>query len=483
MKNTNKTMLVLLLTLSPSLLMAAVNDELKRFHKCYALFVGERVLTTDALWKAVETGKKTGTDACMEIFDKATLISGKIAQTNGVPDEIGAKVLNNFLRFQVSQFKVPDYSKATTPGIVVYTSDVIDTYESAYHFIYSIFTPKMKYSESITRDFSLRGIRTTSAASRTRSVVRGNLPVFRQGTFKYVYDAKGVGSYVPDNLTTFSPKLVDTGILTGIIKNDTKNIITNTTYFKSSNFSNTDVNQHFGGGVIGTQPYLIGNVGKVGFNNGGTGLFRRWGKHVMDDFLCRELPSLRTTDVVKEVSITSTIPYRTGISCMACHSSMDFLAGAVRNGNRTTSHNGNDITAVGFFGRVSATSAYAPMPVEKNDASFARRPANGRLFYRSYDGSIVKEEVIGAQELGEVMAETNDFYVCAAKRYYRFLTGINVDLSDSGDINTPELGRGAEYQRNKVIQMGLDLKNHQSGRSLIKSIIEQNAFIYPDQGV
>ena len=131
-------MLFFVLTLTPSLVVATVSDELKRFNKCYALFVGERVKTSDSLWVAVETKKKTGTDACMEIFDKATLTAGKIAQVKGVSDEIGTKVLNNFLRYQQSQLRVPNYKTAIGNGNDRFTVDVTDTNEAAYHFIYTL---------------------------------------------------------------------------------------------------------------------------------------------------------------------------------------------------------------------------------------------------------------------------------------------------------------------------------------------------------
>jgi hypothetical protein len=93
------------------------------------------------------------------------------------------------------------------------------------------------------------------------------------------------------------------------------------------------------------------------------------------------------------------------------------------------------------------------------------------------------KEVEGLQQLGESMATTNDLYVCAAKRYYRFLTGIDVNLADLGNINTPAISLGEKFQRERVIKMGLDLKSHQSLRSLIKNIIKTEAFIYPDRGV
>ncbi len=483
MKNKKYTLFVFLLSLAPSIVMGAVSDELKRFNKCYALFVGERVKTSDALWIDVDTGKKSGTTACMEIFDKATLgTKGEIAKSSDPSNDIGAKVLNTFMRFQQSQFQVGDYSKVLE-GPDEPTRDVIDINEAAYHFVYSLFSPGQKFSDIVTRDYSLRAIR-YSAHKRTRSLLNRALEELEQGT--YVFQPRKFMSslLVPEDVDPFKVTFADTGILIGMERDDIKNTITNPSLTKKYVFNDYNVNQHIGSGAVGTQAYLMGNIGKDDPSDGALELYRRWGKHVMEDFLCRELPALRSSDVLSEVNIASKIPYRNGISCMGCHSSMDPLASVLRNGKIGWSLSPRfKNERVKFFGQLAPTLGFAEIPVLDRDLNFSKRPANGRLFYRSYDGSLVKQEMVGVKELGPNMAATNDLYVCAAKRYYKFLTGISVNLNDPGNINSPELSEGAVFQKNKVIQMGLDLKKHQSGRSLIKAIIEQKAFIYPDQGV
>ncbi len=486
MKEINKTAFIFLLSLTPSIVMATVSDEVKRFYKCYSLFVGERVKTSDALWQAVESGKKSGTDACMEIFDSATLTSnGEISK--GMSNDVGVKVLNTFTRFQKSQFMIPDYGPVIGTSSDRYTRDVTDSNEAAYQFVYTMFNPKEKFSNVVTRDFSIKAIRYSKYPVRTLSVLNNKeLIGYAQGTYKSIPTASGGSKIVPDNLTEFHPVLAETGILIGLKRVNFVNDITNTAVFEKLNygFNDPNVSQHIGGGVMGTQAYLFANLGRSGFGDGGATIFRRWGKNVMDDFLCRELPTLRTTDVIKEVNTASTIAFKTGISCMACHASMDNLSGVLRNGRISySSTEGIEFKKVKYFGVRTPTLAYADMPVLKADKDFYRRPPHGRLFYRSYDETLVKKEMVGPQALGEVMAETNDLYVCAAKRYYRFLTGITVDLADIGNINTPVFTKGAKYQREKVIQLGLQLKKHQSGRELIKSIISQEAFIRPQDGV
>ena len=471
MKKNKYIPLVLLLSLSPAIVLAALSEDLKKLNKCYAIFVGERIKTTDPLWKAVESGKKTGTDACMAIFDRGALdASGSVTKAD--PDDpsniVGSKVLTNFLRFQQSQFKVPDVLPILASS-ELFTRDVIDLNEPAYHVLYSIFAPNQKYSDVVKRTYGLRAIR-SSGASRSLSINGDELPDFRQNN-------PGGG------LRAFNPTFVPTGRFMGISKNNISNVIIEGPVLANYELNNFNVNRHMGAGAIGSQPYLSANVGQDEFSDGGNKMFRRWSKNMLDDFLCRDMPALRSVDVVNEVQTNSNIVFKNGISCMACHSAMDPLAATIRNGFIGYSFYEDHPSKLRFYSETNVTAGFANMPTINRDGNFHARPPNGRLFYRSYDGSIVKEEVVGIQQLGEKIAATNDLYVCAAKRYYRFMTGISVDLSDIGSLGTRVFTKGESFQRNKVIQMGLDLKQHQSIRSLIKNILDQKAFLYPDQGV
>lgn len=487
-----KLLISLSLLLFSQLLQAQASDELRRLNKCYGLFVRERIPTDHPLWVAVSKGTKSGTDACMEIFDKAKLTSsGELPKTNGNYDYEGMRVLNSFLRFHKSQFEIPDFATVVGTGVDRSTRDVTDSNEPAYHFLYSLFAPEQKFSDVVTRDFSIRSRRYSMKSERSRSVASGALPLITQGVYKSVQDADGRSIFIPDDakggVSPFQPVLPETGILIGLDVDQEDNSI-DPSHFESNfgvlKFNSTNVNQHLGGGIMGSQSYLLANLGKDGFVSGGTVLHRRWGKHVMADFLCRDLPALRSKDVIAEVDAESKIAFRTGISCMGCHSSMDPLAGAIRNSRAAWSHNGGQPhNRVKFIGHRPPDMAYADFPSKAADGSFFRRPASARLYYRSYNGELVMKEVEGLQQLGESMATTNDLYVCAAKRYYRFLTGIDVNLADLGNINTPAISLGEKFQRERVIKMGLDLKSHQSLRSLIKNIIKTEAFIYPDRGV
>lgn len=472
---------------------ADISEELKRLQKCYALFVRERIAPTDSLWLQVKNKSKSGTAACMEIFDRAKLgTNGEIKKLkDGSYDYEGMRVLNTFLRFHTSQMSIPDFAPVIGTNNQRLTKEVTDANSVAYHFLYSLFGNKAKYSDVFTKEHTFRAVRYSKKGERQRSIFGMVMPKLQQGVYMSQRNDAGVTITIPrpdrGGVSDFTPLLVQTGILVGLVPDNADNSISpaHDTFINSGfGFTSLNVTQHLGGGVLGTQAYLLANLGKDGFANGGTNLQRRWGKNVLSDFLCRELPALRSKDVIPEVDPESAIAYRTGISCMGCHSAMDPLAGVVRNMRANWTHNTGAVgQRIKFIGERQSDLSSMPFPSKKADGSFHRRPAEGRLYYRSYDGSLVLKEMEGLTELGQAMAQTNDAYVCAAKRYYQFLTGINISLADIGDINTPVMTTGEKEQRERVIALGLQLKNHQSLRTLIQSIIESRAFIYPDRGV
>jgi hypothetical protein len=68
------------------------------------------------------------------------------------------------------------------------------------------------------------------------------------------------------------------------------------------------------------------------------------------------------------------------------------------------------------------------------------------------------------------------FYVCAAKRYYQFLTGVSVNVEDIGAPGASQPTSAQMTQRDLVISLGRKLKQDQSVQNLIYRIIDSDAF-------
>lgn len=507
-----KKALIIISLLNCSNLFANTQDELRRLHKCHAIFVSERITSTSPLWKEVEQGLKTGTEACMEILDWAKFDSnGKIAaESSGSYDMKKIKILKNFLFFYKAQFQVPSFGPGLNPD-AVRTVDFTDANEPAYHFLYSLFKDDEPFSKIVTRPHGLRATRYTTKAQRHRSITtiaptsnlfydtggRGEAVFgyahFIQGELLTTKDENGANVYQPHPTVSnpaipFFPTPVETGLLIGLKADTVHNFITELPLKNLPlNHPWNDANGHYGGGVLGTQAYMIANMTnrtESFMADGGTKLQRRYGENVLADFLCRANPPLRPMDVVSEVKSNSNIPFRKGISCMRCHSGMDPLSGVARHLVWATSHKGPRSGQLGFITKKTITNSERVLWAEIDRIpNYNVSEPIGRLFYRSYDGSLVKEDLEGISDLGQKISQKNDFYVCAAKRHYQLLTGIEVNLQDPGDIDSVKLTRGEEIYREKVIKLGLELKEHKSLRTLIKKIIESPTFIYTDKGV
>ncbi len=53
----------------------------------------------------------------------------------------------------------------------------------------------------------------------------------------------------------------------------------------------------------------------------------------------------------------------------------------------------------------------------------------GKLYFRSLTGALVDKPVSNIASLGDAMSKTDDYYLCAAKRYFQFMTGIEIALT------------------------------------------------------
>ena len=105
-----------------------------------------------------------------------------------------------------------------------------------------------------------------------------------------------------------------------------------------------------------------------------------------------------------------------------------------------------------------------------NDNLYHRRAPMGELHYRNYDGKRVFQRVNGLSDLGSKIAAQEDIYICAAQRYYHFLTGVNISVAHKSS------GNFYETHRKKVVQIGKSLKKHGSLKRMIVDILNTEAF-------
>ena len=107
---------------------------------------------------------------------------------------------------------------------------------------------------------------------------------------------------------------------------------------------------------------------------------------------------------------------------------------------------------------------------EDTDSIYHRRKPEGQLYYRDYNGELINVPVNGVADLGRKISKQKDPYVCAAQRYYSFLTGVKIQVAnqDSDDFY--------KKHRSKIIEIGLNLKKHQSLKKMVVEILRTDAF-------
>ena len=167
----------------------------------------------------------------------------------------------------------------------------------------------------------------------------------------------------------------------------------------------------------------------------------------------------------------SKIGFRKKEACMNCHHSIDNLSTVTRN---LVQFNAGEVLGNAFTFR-----AIQEFPVKKRqkigvrdfDLDFYQRPPAGLLTFRSLAGDLISKKLGSPSQLGTELAQLDDSYACAAKRYFNFFTGINVFLYDFNNFKVSEANQKYIIVRKFVLELGRKLKKHQSLHRTIEEII------------
>lgn len=457
------------------------------FNRCYIQLTGSPVPLGHSLMEQVKSGKITALAACSQILNKAALAtSGALVSK----DAEAKAVLNNFYTFHRTWFptnnfdSISGYSTSEFNGTV----DLYDSTEPALAITYSVFGPKAKYSDVLTRATGVTALREEDATVKTRMKWTGthagrflsNTAAMDASpfTFRMTGAANTVTNRNINKHVSFkaNPPTIQVGDLVGIRPTTQTFTVPNVSLAPLGtkptdkgdqtpdlNFS-YDLFKTYGGGVMGTPVYLMQYYGH-GLNmkfNGGQKVARRWSQQNMESFLCASLPALRESDITQWVDAKSSLAFRNSGSCVMCHATLDPMAYTARNitmgatdylrptkdGDDVRSADGTVITAPAGYARnalalvsyKAAKNSVGGWPAE-NVADFHTQQPTGRLYFRSFQGTLVDKPVTNIATLGQAMSETDDYYICAAKRYFEFMTGIVVPLYDRTDPKNADLNK------------------------------------------
>ena len=427
--------------------------------------VREPLDTQSFLFKEVAAGERTGANACISLLRQARLSqnNGKmIYQANNAQ-----KIFSTFFEFHTSWFG-PRLLSAALGFDTNRQDSVQDPNQPAYYMMKALFGDSVPYSEIFTSNKSLKAIRTTGQRHYT--------------DFKHRYPKN-------QHITRGEVNGIDTHYA------ETVDVDRGPIRQGSTTRGKFNVFQHQGGGILGSQSYLMLQGGeRIAYrSDGGLKTRRTLSKNFFSQVLCRELPVVRLDDAIENVAASeSNLPYRNGVACMQCHSTIDPFAWATRSAYVTLS-DGNvysndkqDVRSmyVSHFQGTEVSSGPVDQWPDNSPSDFYKRTPWGKLFYRSHDGSLVDVEVKGFSQLGVALSQQDAPYVCAAKRYFQFFTGVDANVDDIDHIlSETELTEKERYYRNFVIKLGKELKEHQSLEQMFKRIFSSKAYVAPGLGV
>lgn len=389
------------------------------------------------------------------------------------------KTFNDFHRSWFSNFNMRSSSVGCTDG----ASEVLDSGEMAYFATRSLFSDR-NYKDIVTSDDTLEAIRTSEYAPSNRMI--NNLSVTRK---LIIGSSKGTSYADSEKFDSFDGPLIQRGLLVGITSRAPVEV--NGLYNHRNLFEDpTSVNilDHMKAGAIGSAPYVIMNSGFTDnqLSNGALVVRRRWSRSVLNDVLCRDVPVIRSTDAIKYIDQEGSSPlsFRSGISCMQCHATMDPMARGLRNVRSLSSTNTCN-SAYGYpfnyIHQVKPSIAEHDNEwtgwIDQADSNFYKRPPVGKFLFRSANGNLIDERFDSIDNLGNIIADTDDLYYCAAKRYLYFFTGVDVPLFDPGDINKPGTTSDDDLAIEYIKSLGKELKSSQSQEKLIRKIISSELFL------
>jgi hypothetical protein len=105
-----------------------------------------------------------------------------------------------------------------------------------------------------------------------------------------------------------------------------------------------------------------------------------------------------------------------------------------------------------------------------------KRPPKGHFYYRTLEGKLISEEIEGLSGLGNTIADLDDYYSCASKRYFEYFTGHKINFEDITDANSKVLNNKEKRLRDYIISLGKKLHQSQKMRDIVKEIISSDFY-------
>ncbi|MFN7685223.1 MAG: hypothetical protein ACK5QT_07415, partial [Oligoflexia bacterium] len=440
----------LILPSAPVALAAELSPE-ALVHRCTLQLSSTRARIDAETKSRLASGELTYLQLCMELLDLARFEAGTtVLSAQQQSNPLSLRVLDTLNRFHNSFFSrndglaVDDFAQATHE---------LQSFEFGHYFTWSLFSQNVPVEAILTHPVLLEPARAGQASHFLTHPTLSSVPLAGNG---FLTSLPPNPPSIQAQLSTWTPALMPVGRFIGVQPAAPKVIpgLVFNTNPAPPDVLNYNINTHLGVGLLGDPTYQLLNTGAA-FGvvpDGGLKNYRRFSETVFKEFLCRDLPVIRPSDVPPAtIDPASPISFNRLRSCQQCHQSMEPMAATVRNfvaarSARVTPTPNLFVTIHGLDRRRDGTSS----------SSFAYQEPNGSLVFRDLEGQLIQQPVQGVTGLAEALVARPDFYACVASRYYQFLTGTQVQLFDPGSPTAPSLSEQDLIHVNFVKQLGQD---------------------------
>lgn len=465
--------------------------------RCYAQLTGRRLPVSDSLWSRLT--KQSAQSVCADLLNQVNFAPNGTLSASA--DPLHRRILKQFHDFHRSWFSKQWIMDSTLPDVNYGTVDVYDPAAPSYYLTRALFLPNSHYAQV------LRGYETLAAVRDSGKIRFGLSPT---GGIPRLTRAFSIGDISPDQseipgsfdrheITVQNPQdgsvfsipgaLVPVGELIGVVPAARGTYpflwVNPLTPAAAANPPGLVVPQgidaHYGGGALGTISFLLMNLGHGAdyAADGAAKLPRRAVEAAMHSFLCRKGPSLRATDVGSYLAgEIAAVPFRKTTACLRCHATLDQAALTLRHVRQASTGNYGPAKIVRYTSTISSygsLSTASPEWPSVPTPNFALTAPVGRLYFRSINGSLVNVPVGNLDGLGHALSATEDFYACAASRYFKYFTGIEVNLFDPQDPdNIPLVSSLNDSDRDLrafVLALGKELQTTGHLKTLVQHIL------------
>lgn len=442
------------------------------YARCYSQITNQRIELSSPLTLQVVTGSVSPIQACLQVFNKALFLNNESTIAN-TADAESISVVRTLHNLHSSWFTAKDFTDidAGAPFWTDGSRDLWDTSTPALYLTKALFEPTPNFSSILSGQKILIPVRTMM---NPVSGAQANL---------------AISSYLIKSATAQPLQFAPRGVLVGVTQTSPAMVnypaVSDTIMVgglvKHNQAGSVALYGSMGGGLLGNYTYSLLNINQNNefIANGGLVMPRKWGRSVYRDLFCRELPVVRIADAVPFVAPASDVAFRTSTGCVQCHASMDRISSVVRSARFASI--GSDSKVSSSRGATFINFPNPTLPAEQvwpvtADPDYAKRPPSGTLYFRNYQGELIDANVSGVSELATKILDQDDLYICVAKRYYEYFTGVSIFNGDITDPRNPKPDAAAMTHRNYVIQLGKTLRQHNNLRLLITDILNSGQY-------